>query len=826
MNLTVMAYAMSLMAGILPVSTTPYDWGEIEISLSEKNPRVGDTVTLQFKVTLQDDYTIYSPTTKASQPTTLSLKSLKGLRAVGSFKGSKFKTKADPDFDGAIAEYYEHTATFYQKIKVTGEPGDRNFQGSFEAQVCKEACVPIFLDFTVAFKAIPNAPPATPGKTAKKARFLKEQSFEGFKIKVGVSNENPHIGEEVEVQAIVTLNEGYHVYSASTDHTMQTSMTFDGKKGFRTVGTFSAGPFKSKPDPNFDNGIVQYYEKKATFVQKIKITGEQGGRSIKGVFGGQVCKESCIMFDVPFEFSLKAQAIQTPRALEPARSAADTRKILEALEALGDEVKQIKEKVQRVSKSADDNHKKVTKQIKKINGEEFFDEVISYHHSWEKGLEAAKKSGKKLFVVFTGHFCTNCRRMETTELINPKVLAELQGFERVVLHVDDGSEEEKKNYQLLLDLGGKGPIPAYYVLDPTSKEGTETKVDGLKKISAHTGLASTDKFVKFLKEGSETQDTSTLGFILTCIGLGLLTLIMPCTYPMIPITISVFSKGDKLTRATAFKRASIYAAGIIVSYTAIGGLVQIIMGGAGQQAIQNFANNGIVNLFIGGIFIYFAFSFFGYYEIAMPNFLRKAMQFGQPKTTDDGSVPSWSLFLMGAFFMLTSYACGAPFVLAVFEQASQQSQGFAVVFALFLFSSTLAIPFLFLALVPGAIRSMPKAGGWFTTFKVTLGFFELAFALKFLSTTDIAFQLEFLTRPVFLGIWILIFGLLGLYLLGFLRFAHDPKVEKLGMGRFILALLVLIFTIYLASWFAGQKLQPDLNSLMVPERYPTFTAKK
>lgn len=826
MNLTVMAYAVSIMAGILPISTTPYDWGEIEVSLSEKSPKVGDTVTLQFKVTLQEGYTIYSPTTKASQPTTITLKDLKGLRAVGPLKGSKFKSKPDPNFDGAIAEYYEQTATFSQTIKVTGDPGDRSFKGSLEAQVCLDTCVPIFLDFEVAFKALPNAPPVAPGKSPKKAKFLKEQVFDGYKIKIGVSDENPSIGDEVEVQAIVTLNKGYHVYSATTENSLPTTLSFTEKKGFRPVGNFGAGPFKSKADPNFDGGLVQYYEDKATFIQKIKITGEQGPRAIKGNFAGQVCKESCIMFDIPFNIDIKAQPVSTPRTVNPAISAAATRKILEALEALGDQVKQIDDKVQQVSKSADDNHKKVTKQIKKMNGEEFFDEVLDYHHSWEKGLEAAKKSGKKLFVVFTGHFCTNCRRMETTELINPRVLAELKGFERVVLHVDDGSEEEKKNYQLLLDLGGKGPIPAYYVLDAAGKEGSETEVAGLNKISAHTGLASTDKFVKFLKEGSETQDTSTLGFILTCIGLGLLTLIMPCTYPMIPITISVFSKGNQLTRATAFKRASIYAAGIIVSYTAIGGLVQIIMGGAGQQAIQNFANNGIVNLFIGGIFIYFAFSFFGYYEIAMPSFLRKAMQFGQPKTTDDGSVPSWSLFLMGAFFMLTSYACGAPFVLAVFEQASQQSQGFAVVFALFLFSSTLAIPFLFLALVPGAIRSMPKAGGWFTTFKVTLGFFELAFALKFLSTTDIAFQLQFLTRPVFLGIWILIFGLLGLYLLGFLRFAHDPKLEKLGMGRFILALLVLIFTIYLASWFAGQKLQPDLNSLMVPERYPSFTAKK
>jgi thiol:disulfide interchange protein len=823
MNGMVLAPILSILAAILPISTTPYDWGEVDICVSNNSPKVGETVELQVIVRLKDGYYIYSPTTKAGYPTSLSFNKPTGFKAIGALSAGKAKSKWDSGLEGQV-QYYVGTATFIQKVKITAA-GKRQFNGSINAQVCNpETCVPFFLDFDFnletakeqksgpkdSVKSAVKAP-ARGERAGSKSEKLKlgQEDFTWGKVEIELSNKSPKIGEAVELRVYVTMTEGTHIYSTTTKAGLQTSLTFDKPTGFRAVGKLKGGKFKTKFDQNFD-AEVEIHEVKATFVQRIKITGDVGKRLLKGSFSGLTCDaNNCSPLNMDFSAAITATALAE---VNRAPIVGSSKKVLAAIDSLMDKLNVIESNVDKLATTVEDNHSQLKALGKKNNKGKFFDEVLSYHHQWDKGLAAAKKSGKQLFVVFTGHFCTNCRRMEGTVLVEPKVTKILEAYERVVLHVDKpGSQEEKDNYKRLLKLGGKGPIPAYYIL----------KANG-EKISSHTGLASTETFVSFLKDGKPVQDMSWFGFIITCIGLGLLTLIMPCTYPMIPITISVFSKGSELSKAIAFKRASIYALGIVVSYTAVGGIVQIIMGGAGQQAIQNFANNGIVNLFIGVIFIYFAFSFFGYYEIAMPSFLRNLMQFGQPTQDKDGGVPAWSLFLMGAFFMLTSYSCGAPFVLAVFEQASQTDHPLSVVFALFLFSSTLAIPFLFLALVPGAIRSMPRAGGWFTTFKVTLGFFELAFALKFLSTSDIAFNIAFLTRPVFLGLWILIFSLLGLYLLGFMRFPHDPKTETVSMGRFSLAIMTFTLAIYLSSWFVGQKLEANLDALMPPERYPSL----
>ncbi|MDF1667373.1 MAG: cytochrome c biogenesis protein CcdA, partial [Planctomycetota bacterium] len=581
------------------------------------------------------------------------------------------------------------------------------------------------------------------------------------------------------------------------------------------ISPLSAGKPIKQHDPNFD-AEVEFHEGKVIFVQRLKVQGKPGVRSITGSASYQLCDDhACIPGHESFSLSLVVDPASSidKSANNKARShylGGEIKAVLERLDTLD-------QRVQSIGFDAKKAHTKLNQQFDQLKASKSkkgraFDEQLSYHHSWDKGLAAAKKSGKPIFVTFTGHLCTNCRRMENTVLVDPMTINILKGYERIVLHVDNNQDpEEMKNRDRLLELGGLGTIPAYYVLDKSGQ-----------KQAVHTGVADSKQFAKFLKEGNPSTDQTWLSFILACIGLGLITLALPCTYPMIPITISVFSKGSQLSRLQSLRRAAAYAAGIIVSYTAIGGIVQIIFGGAGQQKIQDFANNGIINIFIGGIFVYFAFSFFGYYEIAMPAFLRKLMQRGQANVDDSGSVPAWSLFLMGVFFMLTSYSCGAPFVLAVFEQASHNTHPMAIVLALFIFSSTIALPFLLLALVPNLIRSLPRSGGWFTTFKVTLGFLELAFALKFFSTTDLNYNLAILTRPLFLGLCIMLFSLLGFYLLGFFRFPHDQKIETVSMGRLSFAILFFTVAIYLSTWFAGEKLEKNLDALLPPHPYKSM----
>ncbi len=308
-----------------------------------------------------------------------------------------------------------------------------------------------------------------------------------------------------------------------------------------------------------------------------------------------------------------------------------------------------------------------------------------------------------------------------------------------------------------------------------------------------------------------------LKLALASIVLGLLMLAQPCTYPMIPITVSIFSKGKALSRPVAALRAGVYAAGIIVSFVLVGALIQVLFGASGQGRLTQFATNAWVNLAIGLIFLYFAFSFFGYYEVGLPGPLRDLMQLGQARRDDSGTVPTWSLFLMGFFFVLTSYTCGAPIVLALFTGSLANPHPGAVVWATFWFALTVAVPFFCLSLVPGAVRSLPRSGSWFSVFKAAIGFAELGFALKFLRGADVMWDLGLLTRPLLLGLWTALAAVTALYLVGRLpwRFPHDPELREPSTGRGFFAALFVVAAVYFASGLRGRPLHDDLEAFML-----------
>lgn len=310
-----------------------------------------------------------------------------------------------------------------------------------------------------------------------------------------------------------------------------------------------------------------------------------------------------------------------------------------------------------------------------------------------------------------------------------------------------------------------------------------------------------------------------LTLFVAAVGLGLLMLFQPCTYPMIPITVSIFSKGTALPRRTAIFRAGVYAVGIVASFVLVGAVVQVLFGAAGQGSLTALATNPFVNLGIGLIFIYFAFSFFGYYELGLPAPLQRLMQLGNATRTSDGTVPTWSLFLMGFFFVLTSYTCGAPIVLALFATSAQDPHPMAVIFATGVFAATVATPFFALSLVPGAVRSLPKSGSWFSAFKVVIGFLELGFALKFLRGADVIWGLEVLRRPVLLALWALLCLLAAVYLLGRLplRFPHDPDLRQPSTARGFWAAVLLVAAGYFGAGVAGRPLLEELEAFILAE---------
>jgi thiol:disulfide interchange protein DsbD len=294
-----------------------------------------------------------------------------------------------------------------------------------------------------------------------------------------------------------------------------------------------------------------------------------------------------------------------------------------------------------------------------------------------------------------------------------------------------------------------------------------------------------------------SSSRSLLGiFILSFLG-GMAALLTPCVFPMIPLTVSFFTKQSK-SRAKGISNAVIYGLSIIVLYTLLGYAITAIFG---SDALNVFSTNPYVNIAFFVLLIVFAISFFGAFEITLPaSWVNKTDQ-----ASDKGGIIG--IFFMAFTLALVSFSCTGPIIgTLLFEAASGGVQGPLV--GMFGFSLALALPFALFAAFPGWLNSMPKSGGWLNSVKVVLGFIELAFAFKFLSTADLVWQAGILQREWFIAIWIAIFGLLTLYLLGKFRMPHDSPIDKISVPRLLLAVASLFFVVYLipGMWGAPLKL--------------------
>ena len=310
-------------------------------------------------------------------------------------------------------------------------------------------------------------------------------------------------------------------------------------------------------------------------------------------------------------------------------------------------------------------------------------------------------------------------------------------------------------------------------------------------------------------------------FFLLSISMGLLALLTPCVFPMIPITISYFTKQGEIEGRNPVKQASVYSAGIIATYTVLGLLLAVTLGASGANQL---AASPWVNLFIGGLFIYFALSLFGMYEIELPSALR---QFTLKQEGRGGYVGT---LFMALTFTLTSFTCTVQFVGLLLVRAVQ-GDWFWPALGMLIFSAAFALPFFFLALFPQYLARMPKSGGWLNSVKVVMGFLELAAAFKFLSNTDLVWQWNIFTRPVVLTVWVVIVFLTGLYILGKIRLPHDTPLETIGVPRLILSIILLTFSIYMARGIIGQPIHGLIDSYLPPKiqggmvAAPTFGAR-
>ena len=296
-------------------------------------------------------------------------------------------------------------------------------------------------------------------------------------------------------------------------------------------------------------------------------------------------------------------------------------------------------------------------------------------------------------------------------------------------------------------------------------------------------------------------------FILLALSMGFLALLTPCVFPMIPITVSFFIKRGESKKGSPLSNALIYAGGIVATFSLLGFVLALTLGASGANQL---AANPWVNLFIASLFIYFAFSLFGMYEIDIPD---KLKQLSLRQESRDGVIGT---IFMAVTFTLTSFTCTVQFV-GLLLVAASQGQWFWPMIGMIVFSSAFASPFFLLALFPQYLANLPKSGGWLNSTKVVMGFLEMAAAFKFISNTDLVWGWGFFSHNIVLAIWAILMILCGMYLLGKIRFPHDSPVEFLSAGRLTLSMAFLVFGLYLTSGLYGQRLHGLIYSYLPPQ---------
>ncbi len=303
-------------------------------------------------------------------------------------------------------------------------------------------------------------------------------------------------------------------------------------------------------------------------------------------------------------------------------------------------------------------------------------------------------------------------------------------------------------------------------------------------------------------------DNNISSFLILAMSMGFLALLTPCVFPMIPITISFFMHRSENTNSSPAKSATVYMLGIVLTFTFLGMMLAILLGASGANQL---AANPIVNMFIAFLFIYFAMSLFGFYEIEIPESLRRL---SLQKENSEGYV---GILFMALTFTLTSFTCTVQFMGLILVAASQ-GEWFWPIIGMLIFSLAFASPFFFLALFPHYLTKLPQSGGWLNSVKVVMGFLELAAAFKFISNTDLVWNWNIFTYEVVLYLWALIMLLTGLYIFGLIKFKNDSPVT-FSIQRSLFALSFILFGTYLAAGNHGYDINGNIKSYLPPKKY-------
>jgi thiol:disulfide interchange protein len=316
--------------------------------------------------------------------------------------------------------------------------------------------------------------------------------------------------------------------------------------------------------------------------------------------------------------------------------------------------------------------------------------------------------------------------------------------------------------------------------------------------------SATDKAAKVSAINANKPKSLWEIFIAGLLG-GFTAVILPCIYPLLPLTVSFFTKKAG-SRAKGIMQSLIYGLSIIVIYVALGMIISILFG---SDALNALATNGIFNIFFFLLLVVFGISFLGAFEITLPSSLANKLD----ANADKGGFAG--IFFMASTLVVVSFSCTGPIIGTLLVDAASKGDRLGPAVGMFGFSLALALPFTVFALFPSMLKSLPKSGGWLNSVKVVLGFLELAFALKFLSNVDLAYHWNWFDREIFLSLWIAIGLLMGLYLIGKIKFSHDSDVPYLSIPRTFLSIIVFAFVIYMIPGLWGAPLR-SISAFLPP----------
>jgi thiol:disulfide interchange protein len=408
----------------------------------------------------------------------------------------------------------------------------------------------------------------------------------------------------------------------------------------------------------------------------------------------------------------------------------------------------------------------------------------------ERLIEEAKQAGKPALLDFTGPSCVNCQLMDKTVFRVPAVVAAWNRGVPIAINTDpdprvsdDFSAWQQQRFQTQ-------NRPLYVRIDPDGKE------ERWSEVFAPGDQATLALFIAFTQGGvgSDAGSGDGIGeFLLLAILGGLFTLLMPCTYPMIPFTMTFFAKqaagGRRLLPLATF-----YSLGIIACFVGLGVLITGVFG----STLANLAGHPVTNLVIALLFLVLGLGLLGAFLIRLPAGLENSLGGGR-----GGYLGA---LIMGLTFAVTAFSCTAPFAGAVLSQAVVTGSWTRAMIGMAVYASAIAIPFFVLAMSPGLLKKLPKAGAWMNEFKVVGGLVELAAALKFLVICDVAWEWGLIGRSFTLASWAAVSLVIGIYVLGKLRFTSDEPVEQVGVSRLLIALGFLALGLWFASGLAGNNL--------------------